>query len=139
MNKVINKIENMKTRLIIILLALSYNAKVLSQDGRIRDNISNAIENKGIEYFTNGTVRTIINISKIEYYYKWIKTADTLSAMDQFASWDFSSIKNFCNTYRNEKQNFDEQIKKCHLIAEKLKNLHSELKSDSMQIAHLSK
>jgi hypothetical protein len=130
----------MKTRTTILAIVCSWSLTVFGQDGRIRENISKANENKGLEYFADGKVKTVVNISKIEYYYNWIKTADTVSFMDQITSWDFSSLKNYCSNYRNSSIGFDEQISKCNLIAEKLRKFNAAvLNSDSIQVAHLAK
>lgn len=59
----------MKTSIIIVALASSWNLAIHSQDGKIRENISKANENKGIEYFADGSVKSVINISKVEFYY----------------------------------------------------------------------
>jgi hypothetical protein len=128
----------MKTKLIIAAVAFFYNIAAFGQDGRITTNISNAKNNSGIEYHSDGSVKSIINIGKIEFYYQWIKTADTVSFADQIAHWDITSLRNYYNTYRDVKINFDEQINKCHLIAKRYRELNMEIKNDSMQMAHLS-
>ena len=129
----------MKTRIAIVGLACCFNLVTKGQDNRIKDNISNAIENNGVEYFANGTIKSVVNTSKIEYYYKWITTADTVSIIDQLVCWDFSSLSNVYKNYQDEKPNFEEQIRKCHLIAEKLREFNNSYKNDTLQIAHLGK
>ena len=129
----------MKTRLVIAGLACCFNLVLKGQDNRIKENISKAEENNGIEYFANGTIKSVVNITKVEYYYNWITTADTINIIDQLAGWDFTSLKSFYKNYIDEKPNFEEQIRKCHLIAEELREFNSMVKSDTLQIAHLNK
>ncbi len=129
----------MKPNLAILIVTLGYSLVIDGQDSRIKENISKINETKGVEYFTDGSIKTIINVSKIEYYYHWITTADTISLFDKIASWDISSLKSFYTNYKNENLNFDEQISKCKLIANELKEKYLELKNDSLQLAHLLK
>lgn len=129
----------MKTRSILAGLACCFNLVVYSQEAHIKENISKADANKGIEYFANGTVKSIVNIGKIEFYYKWISSPDTINTLDQISGWDVASLRSFYANYTNETINFEEQIKKCHLIAQSLKKFNNENRSDSLQMARLFK
>ncbi len=95
----------MKKILIFILSIYVFNLSLYSQDERIKNNIEKAKLNKGIFYSADGSVKMLININKIESYYKWIKTADTISFIDRIASLDLASISDLFNT--NSKENFD--------------------------------
>lgn len=117
--------------LTIIMTFLSLNA----QEIRVKENIERIKLHKGTEYFNDGTVKMTINIDKIEYYYKWIVSADTFNLIDRITSWDLASIKDAIIAYNNDNVDFTEQINKCKLIAKELKQNNLKYENDSLYIA----
>ena len=67
----------------------------------LQDNFNKAKLKEGKEYFNNGKLKVAVNINKIELYFEFYKTADTLCWMDLLQSWQMESISDLYLSYIN--------------------------------------
>jgi len=86
------KTLNMKNLIIIAGLFFFTIATVSAQEGKYKENINKAIVSNGTEYFADGTVKVTVNINKLNGYYEWAASADTISAYTTISSWDASGL-----------------------------------------------
>jgi hypothetical protein len=85
---------------LIIIIAISLISNLINaQDKDIRENLEKAKASNGKFYAENGKLILNINISKIEFFYKWRETADTSDFKDQITSWDAESLRSLYESY----------------------------------------
>ena len=70
-----------------------------AQEGKLKENIDKAIKSNGTELFADGSVKVVVNVNKINGYYEWAASADTISAYTSISGWDASSLLAYKETY----------------------------------------
>jgi hypothetical protein len=85
---------------------------VKAQDKEIKAKIESAKSVMGKFYSQNGKLALVINLDKIEYYYKWRETADTSNIISNLTSWDTESLRAYLEAYRNKQEALAEDIYK---------------------------
>ena len=82
---------------IILLISISVKA----QTKEVSANMQTAIKNSGVELFENGAVKIKVDVSRIDAYYKWASTPDTIYAYNQMANWDKESLLAYQEMYNS--------------------------------------
>ena len=84
--------------ILIIISSLTYGQKI---DSEFRQNLENAKEKNGTEFFEDGTVKVKVNTKMIEQFYNAYDNNKYLSWRELINSSDNESLAAFWSTYRN--------------------------------------
>lgn len=112
--------------ILIMISSLTFGQKI---DTELRQNLENAKEKNGTEFFEDGTVKVKVNTKLIEQFYNAYDNNEYLSWRELINSSDTESFAEFWNTYRSaniEEKNLAEikkdLEKKYNEIAERRSN-----------------
>jgi hypothetical protein len=84
--------------ILIMISTLTYGQKIETQ---YRQNLENAKEKNGTEFFEDGTVKVKVNTKMIEQFYNAYDNNKYLSWRELINSSDKESLAAFWSTYRN--------------------------------------
>lgn len=121
----------MRKFMVLMVGFICHSLTMQSQDAVITEKIQTAKQNGGIEYTADGQVKVAVNISKVEYYYKWVTTADTLSAYTTVNTLE-SAIRNSYVINTDENPDF---ISFSEIKAKYLKNKEQEKVREKANLA----
>jgi hypothetical protein len=91
----------MKKVTIFSIFTLLFAVSTFAQDAVISNNIIDARKTDGVELFQNGAIKIKIDVNRIDGYYKWAATTDSLYSNIPIKSWDKESLLAFENSYNS--------------------------------------
>jgi thymidylate synthase len=89
----------MKNILLTTSFILMFSVSIQAQTKEVTENMQAAIQKNGVELFENGAVKVKVDVSRIDAYYKWAASADTLYAFNAEISWDKESLRDYEEMY----------------------------------------